>query len=84
MKSKHFFRSTRKFTAKCYLYMPTQLFLLILKKGMQVPVLELAFHHLLSVLNQKDNRRCNNADLFFRAVSVSAAPKMSNGWRFYI
>jgi hypothetical protein len=49
---------------------------------MQVPMLVMAFRHLLSVLNLKDNRRCNNADLFFREVSVSAAPKMSSGWRF--
>jgi hypothetical protein len=57
-------------------------FFSIRENGMQVPMLVMAFRHLLSVLNLKDNHRCNNADLFFREVSVSAAPKMSSGWRF--
>jgi hypothetical protein len=64
--------------------MSPQVFLFIHESEMQVPVLVLAIRHLLSVPYLKDNRRSYAADLFLQEVSVSAAPKMSNGWRFII
>lgn len=82
MKIKHFFMFNKEITAKCYIYLSPQLIFLIRLNEKQVPVLVLAFRHMLSVLNLKNNRRCNNADLFFQKVTVSAAPKTSNGWRF--
>jgi len=84
MKIRHFFRSDLKYTAKCSIYMSPQVFLFIHESEMQVPVLVLAIRHLLSVPYLKDNRRSYAADLFLQEVSVSAAPKMSNGWRFII